>query len=94
MNQIETQDELSSLTGERRLVDIWRREIDNAKKYHEKSKAVAKEYDKFYNFVKGGNDGLSSMRRETMFINTLQGLHPLEAEIVSDNGNGYWLGRS
>ena len=34
MNQIETQDELSSLTGERRLVDIWRREIDNAKNYH------------------------------------------------------------
>jgi len=44
--------------------------------------SIRKEYDKFYNFVKGGNDGLSSMRRETMFINTLQGLHPLEAEIV------------
>ena len=25
---------------------------------------------------------LSSLRRETMFINVLQGLHPLEAEIV------------
>ena len=37
---------------------------------------------KFYNFVKGGNDGLSSLRRETMFINVLQGLHPLEAEIL------------
>jgi hypothetical protein len=36
----------------------------------------------FYNFVKGGNDGLSSLRRETMFINILQGLHPLEAEIL------------
>lgn len=44
--------------------------------------SIRKEYDKFYNFIKGGNDGLSSMRRETMFINTLQGLHPLEAEIV------------
>ncbi len=41
-----------------------------------------KEYQKFYNFVKGGNDGLSSLRRETMFINLLQGLHPLEAEII------------
>ena len=41
-----------------------------------------KEYQKFYNFVKGGNDGLSSLRRETMFINILQGLHPLEAEIL------------
>lgn len=43
---------------------------------------IRKEYTKFYNFVKGGNDGLSSMRRETMFINILQGLHPLEAEIL------------
>jgi len=44
--------------------------------------SIRKEYSKFYNFVKGGNDGLSSLRRETMFINLLQGLHPLEAEIV------------
>jgi hypothetical protein len=44
--------------------------------------SIRKEYTKFYNFVKGGNDGLSSMRRETMFINVLQGLHPLEAEIL------------
>lgn len=44
--------------------------------------SIRKEYNKFYNFIKGGNDGLSSMRRETMFINTLQGLHPLEAEII------------
>ena len=48
MNQIETQDELSSLTGEQRLVDIWRREIDNAKKYHEKSKEIAKKYQEIY----------------------------------------------
>jgi len=44
--------------------------------------SIRKEYQKFYNFVKGGNDGLSSLRRETMFINLLQGLHPLEAEIL------------
>jgi hypothetical protein len=44
--------------------------------------SIRKEYQKFYNFVKGGNDGLSSLRREGMFINILQGLHPLEAEIV------------
>ncbi len=43
---------------------------------------IRKEYTKFYNFVKGGNDGLSSLRRETMFINLLQGLHPLEAQIL------------
>jgi hypothetical protein len=44
--------------------------------------SIRKEYEKFYNFIKGGNDGLSSLRRETMFINILQGLHPLEAEIL------------
>ena len=44
--------------------------------------SIRKEYTKFYNFVKGGNDSLSSLRRETMFINILQGLHPLEAEII------------
>ena len=44
--------------------------------------SIRKEFKRFYNFVKGGNDGLSSLRRETMFINILQGLHPLEAEIL------------
>ncbi len=43
---------------------------------------IRKEYKMFYNFIRGGNDGLSSLRRETMFINILQGLHPLEAEIL------------
>ena len=43
---------------------------------------IRKEYKMFYNFIKGGNDSLSSLRRETMFINVLQGLHPLEAEIL------------
>lgn len=44
--------------------------------------SIRKEFKMFYNFIKGGNDGLSNLRRETMFINILQGLHPLEAEIV------------
>jgi hypothetical protein len=44
--------------------------------------SIRKEYHMFYNFVRGGNDSLSSLRRETMFINILEGLHPLEAEIV------------
>ena len=45
--------------------------------------SIRKEYTKFYNFCKGGNPSLSSLRRETMFINILEGLHPLEAEIVT-----------
>ena len=44
--------------------------------------SIRKEYTKFYNFLKGGNNGLSNLRRETMFINILQGLHPLEAQII------------
>ena len=44
--------------------------------------SIRKEFTKFYNFLKGGNSGLSSLRRETMFINILEGLHPLESEIL------------
>ena len=44
--------------------------------------SIRKEYTKFSNFIKVGNDSLSSLRRETMFINILEGLHPLEAEIL------------
>lgn len=44
--------------------------------------SLRKEYEKFYNFVKGGNDSLSSIRRETMFIQLLEGLHPKEAQIL------------
>ena len=44
--------------------------------------SIRREFQNFYNFVKGGNDQLSSLRRETMFINILEGLHPLEAEIL------------
>jgi len=43
---------------------------------------IRKEYKKFYNFIKGGNDKLRSLRRETMFIQILEGLHPLEAELL------------
>ena len=44
--------------------------------------SIRKEYKYFYNFIKGGNDVLSSMKRETMFIKILEGLHPLEAELL------------
>ena len=44
--------------------------------------SIRREYKNFYHFIKGGNDGLSAVRRETMFINVLEGLHPLEADIL------------
>ena len=43
---------------------------------------IRREWKHFYHFVKGGNDKMKSIRRETMFINILEGLHPLEAEII------------
>ena len=44
--------------------------------------SLRREYQNLYHFVKGGNDSLSSIRRETMFINMLRGLHPKEAEVL------------
>ena len=44
--------------------------------------SIRNEYKNFYIYVKGGNDSLSRLRKETMFINMLQGLHPLEAELM------------
>jgi len=43
---------------------------------------IRKECKHFYRFVKGGDDAMNNIRRESMFINILQGLHPLEAEII------------
>ena len=43
---------------------------------------IRREAKNFYHFVKGGNDSINGIRRESMFINLLQGLHPLEAEIL------------
>ncbi len=48
----------------------------------QKHTTIRTEYTKFYNFIKGGNDSLSTLRRENIFINLLEGLHPLEAEII------------
>ena len=44
--------------------------------------SLRKEYKHLFNFVKGGNDSLSSLRRETMFIQMLEGLHPEEAKVL------------
>ena len=49
--------------------------------------ALRTEYTKLINFVKSssgalGNNNLSPLRRENMFIQMIEGLHPLEAEIL------------
>jgi hypothetical protein len=44
--------------------------------------SLRREYQNLYHFVKGGNNSLNSIRREMMFINLLQGLHPKESEVI------------
>ncbi len=44
--------------------------------------SLRREQRNLYHFVKGGNDALSKLRREMMFINLLRGLHPREAEVL------------
>lgn len=46
------------------------------------SSNIRKEWNKFYNFVKGGNDGMNRLKKETMFINILESFHPGEAEVL------------
>jgi len=43
---------------------------------------IRNEWTKFYHFVKGGNDGMNKIKRESMFINLLESLHPKESEII------------
>jgi hypothetical protein len=43
---------------------------------------LRREARNLYHFVKGGNDDLTNTRREMMFINILESVHPLEAEIL------------
>jgi hypothetical protein len=56
--------------------------LGNASDLTEGHTSIRKEFKRFYNFIKGGNDSLPALRKETMFIQMLEGLHPLEAEIV------------
>ena len=44
--------------------------------------SLRREYQNLYHYIRGGNDSLTSIRREMMFINLLQGLHPKEAEVI------------
>ena len=44
--------------------------------------SLRREYQNLYHYVQGGNNTLTTTRREMMFINLLQGLHPREAEVL------------
>jgi len=44
--------------------------------------SLRQEQRHFYNFIQGGNPSLSKTRRESIFIQILETLHPEEAEIL------------
>ena len=44
--------------------------------------SLRREWRTLYHFIRGGNDSLSGLRRESMFVQMLEGLHPKEAEII------------
>ena len=44
--------------------------------------SLRREWKTLYHFIRGGNDRLNNLRRETMFVQMLEGLHPKEAEII------------
>ena len=43
---------------------------------------LAHEWKVLYNFVKGGKDTLRAVKREQLFMQLLEGLHPDESEII------------
>ena len=43
---------------------------------------LEQEYKGFYRFVKGGQDSLKSLKRESMFVQLLEGLAQEEAELL------------
>ena len=45
------------------------------------------EAKRLYNFAKGGNDQLNKIRKETLFIQMLEGLHADEAKVLIDIKN-------
>ena len=45
------------------------------------------EAKRLYNFAKGGNDQLNKIRKETLFIQMLEGLHASEAKVLIDVKN-------
>lgn len=43
---------------------------------------LEKEARKLYYFIKGGDETINQLRRETMFVQMLEGLHSSEAEVL------------
>jgi hypothetical protein len=44
--------------------------------------SLASEAKKLYHFVVGGNNAINKLKKETMFIQMLEGLHEQDAEVL------------
>jgi len=66
----------------RRMHEVGSFSVGNTANANQEHTTIRREFKHFYHFIKGGNDSINSIRRESMFINILEGLHPLEAEIL------------
>jgi hypothetical protein len=66
----------------RRMHETGSFSLGNAAQADQGHSTIRREFKHFYHFIKGGNDSINNIRRESMFINILEGLHPLEAEIL------------
>ena len=66
----------------RKMHEVGSFSVGNTAQANQGHTTIRREFKHFYHFLKGGNDAINSIRRESMFINILEGLHPLEAEIL------------
>lgn len=66
----------------RRMHEAGSFSIGNTADANQGHSTIRREFKHFYHFIKGGNDSINNIRRESMFINILEGLHPLESEIL------------
>lgn len=72
-NSAETQKDLTDKKGKEALIDIWKKEIANSSKYHEKSKELAKEFQSIYD----GENDRNSKKSYPIFWSNTQTLKPL-----------------
>lgn len=66
----------------RKMHEVGSFSVGNTAQANQGHTTIRREFKHFYHFLKGGNAAINSIRRESMFINILEGLHPLEAEIL------------
>lgn len=72
-NSAETQKDLTDKKGKEALIEIWKKEIENSIKYHQKSKELSKEFQNIYD---GENDRYAKKSYPIFWSNT-QTLKPL-----------------